>query len=339
VDDMNMGSPTRRSRLVLVAVVLTVVVLAVYGIWPKGTGPPNGDGDPLRPITIAQFGDFFLYAPLYVAVDEGFFRKHGLDVSIVNTGGDDKTWAAVLSGSAEFGVADPTFVAISATRGQNGIVVANLVNGVPFWGITYRDIAPLENAKDLAPHSVATFSSPSTAYALQRKMFSDAGLAPNIREGAFGTIIPMLKAGTADIGLELEPNVSQAVADGAKIVYSLADRYGDFAITGVTASDLTVQQDPALVLSVRAALQDALDLLHNDPDRAMKSLAKRFPGLSAAVLRDALNRALREGVVPRSTTTSKDAWDKAIRLREEVGDLTEAAPYQRFVWIPKSEAK
>ena len=54
----------------------------------------------------------------------------------------DKTWAAVLSGSAEFGVADPTFVAISAERGQNGVVVASLVNGVPCWGITVRDDIP-----------------------------------------------------------------------------------------------------------------------------------------------------------------------------------------------------
>jgi NitT/TauT family transport system substrate-binding protein len=213
------------------------------------------------------------------------------------------------------------------------------VNGVPFWGITYREITPLKDPKDLAHYSVATFSSPSTAYALQRKMFTDAGLAPNIREGAFGAIIPMLKAGTADIGLELEPNVSQAVSDGAKIVYSLAERYGDFAITGVTATDLTVQRDPALVLSVIAALQDALDLLHKDPDRALGVLLRRFPGLSPVVARQALARALRDGVIARSTAISEEAWNKAIRLRMEVGDLTALAPYDRFVWVPPSGGK
>jgi ABC-type nitrate/sulfonate/bicarbonate transport system substrate-binding protein len=29
-------------------------------------------------ITIAQVGDFFLYAPVYVAQDAGFFQKQGL---------------------------------------------------------------------------------------------------------------------------------------------------------------------------------------------------------------------------------------------------------------------
>ena len=39
----------------------------------------------------------------------------------------------------------------------------------------------------------------------------EAGLRPNIREGSFGSLIAMLKSGKADIALELEPNVSQAV--------------------------------------------------------------------------------------------------------------------------------
>ncbi len=81
-----MSLSTRRSRLMLVMVSLTVVVLAVYGIWSQRPNAPDDSGDTLRRITIAQFGDFFLYAPLYIAVDDGFFRQHGLDVSIVNTG-------------------------------------------------------------------------------------------------------------------------------------------------------------------------------------------------------------------------------------------------------------
>ena len=326
-----MSRPTRSYRLVLTTVLLAVILLGALGAWWRSR-TTSGNNGTLRPITIAQFGDFFLYAPLYVAVDGGFFQENGLDVSIVNTGGDDKTWAAVLSGSAEFGVADPTFVAISAARGQNGVVVSNLVNGVPFWGITFKDIAPFENASELSQYSVATFPSPSTAYALQNKMFSDANLPPNIREGGFGAIIAMLRAGDADIGLELEPNVSQAVSDGATIVYSLADRYGDFAITGLTTSDLTAEREPELVAAVLASLQGALDLLHTDPNQALALLTERFPGVPPAVAKAALERVLADGVVPRSTKISEEAWNKAIQLRIEVGDLADAAPYSQFVW-------
>ena len=325
-----MDRTMRNNRFVIAAALLVIILLAALSTWWFGNRPGH-DGQ-LRQITIAQFGDFFLYAPLYVAVDGGFFVENGLQVTIVNTGGDDKTWAAVLSGSAQFGVADPTFVAVSAARGENGVVVASLVNGVPFWGITFRDIPPLADPKELSTYSVATFPSPSTAYALQSKMFSDAGLAPNIREAGFGAIIPLLKARGADIGLELEPNVSQAVSDGASIVYSMAERYGDFAITGVTTTDLIAQQDPGLIQGVRASLQRALDMLHAEPDRAIGILANRFPGVPEEIAKSALHRVLADGVVPISTTISRDAWEKAIQLRITVGDLESAAPYDKFVW-------
>jgi NitT/TauT family transport system substrate-binding protein len=322
-----------------VILALAVVALAAYGVvrqWRSSAAPEMRT---LRRITVAQFGDFFLYAPLYVAIDGGFARRRGLDVSIVNTGGDDKTWAAVLSGSAHFGVADPTFVAVSAARGEGGVVVASVVNGVPFWGITYKDLAPFKTAGDLAGHSVATFPSPSTAYALQQKMFADAGLPPNIREGAFGAIIPMLKAGTADIGLELEPNVSEAVRDGARIVYSMAEHYGAFAITGLTTRELTVRSDPTLVQDLRSAIQEALDLLHADRAASASILARRFPALAPRIADAALERALRAGVVPQSIDVTEEAWKKAVDLRMSVGDLSAPAPFDRFVWSPERVVK
>jgi NitT/TauT family transport system substrate-binding protein len=325
--------------MVLATVVVVALMLTLLWRFQRPSkGPelptktaPAAKPPTLRRITFAQFGDFFLYAPLYVAIDGGFFRKRGLDVSIVNTGGDDKTWAAVISDSAQFGVADPTFVAVSAERGQKGLVIASLVNGVPFWGITYRDIAPIADAKSLRPYSVATFPSPSTAFALQSKMFADAGLRPNIRQGAFGAIIPMLKSGAADIGLELEPNVSQATNDGARVVFSLAERYGDFAITGITTTEQLAARDPQLLSNVRSALQEALDLLHQDRAAALRLLQRRFPDVPPQVASAALQRVTAENVIPRSTTITKEAWDKAIQLRIDVGDLRSPAPYEKFV--------
>jgi NitT/TauT family transport system substrate-binding protein len=283
-------------------------------------------------VVIAQVGDFFLYAPIYVALDAGYFRDQGLDVEIVSTGGDDKTWAAVLGGSAMFGVGDPTFVAVSSERGQGGAVVGSIVNGVPFWGITFKNIQPIDSGASLNGFTVATFPAPSTAFTLQQKMFRDAGLVPKIREAAFGAIIPALKAGQADIGLELEPNVSQAQHDGATVVYSLATIYGDFAMTGLTATDKLLHDDPDTIRKTTSAIQRGLDTLHNDPERALEVLIRRFPGIERQVAKSALERVLRDNVVPRSVIVSRAAWDKAVKLRQEAGDLKTSAPYEKFVF-------
>ena len=90
----------------------------------------------LETIKVAQFGDVFIYIPLYLANTKGFFKEEGLKVDLINTGGDDKTYAAVIGGSALFGIADPTFVAIAKEQGIDGCVIGSIVNSVPFWALT-----------------------------------------------------------------------------------------------------------------------------------------------------------------------------------------------------------
>lgn len=311
---------------------VSVCLIVLAGCTPEQTIPSAPPPSPPRKITIAQAGDFFLYAPLYVALDAGFFKRNNLDVTITSTGGDDKTWAAIISGSAAFGVADPTFVAVSDARGVPGQVVASIVNGVPFWGITWEpSIKQFAAPKDLSHHTVATFPAPSTAYTLQREMFLSAGVEPAIREGAFGTIIPMLRAGQADIGLELEPNVSQAVTEGAHVVYSMAATYGDFAITGLTTTPERARRDPALVESVVCSIQQSLDLIRRDRAAALKILTSRFPEIAPPVAKAALDRVINDNIIPSTAAIGDKAWASAIRLRVAAGDITAPKPMTAYV--------
>src|SRR5258708_4947071 len=242
-------------KLIVTLGLLAVFIIGGILLYKK----KRDDSSTLTKIKVAQFADVFLYMPLYLAKDNGFFKEQGLDIDIINTGGDDKTYAAVISGDAQFGIADPTFVAIARSKGQGGQVVASIVNGVPFWGITKKSSVPIiTDPKMLKGYSVATFPAPSTAYTLQKEMFEKAGLPPNIRESAFGTLIAQLDSGQADIALELEPNVSLAIQQGARIVYSMPEVYGDFAITGVSVSDDLVRRHPEQIQAFVRAVEKAL---------------------------------------------------------------------------------
>jgi len=319
---------TKMKRLAI-GIAIAIPLLVVAGtFWSQNRG-----GDIKQRVIIAQVSDFFLYAPIYVAKDAGFFEEQGLDVSIISTGGDEKSWAAVISGSAQFGVGDPTFVAISDQQGQRGTVIASIVNGVPFWGVTLRtDIPAITKPVQLRGLSVATFPAPSTAYTLQREMFTRGGLEPSIRQGAFGALIPMLKAGQADIALELEPNVSIAVeGQGAHVVYSLANLYGDFAITGLTARPQYLRENSETTGRIVCALRKALDFIHTKNTETLAILKKRFPELSGSVPLNALRRVQSEGIIPKQVAVDANAWKKAIDLRISVGDLKSAKPMNYYV--------
>lgn len=237
----------------------------------------------------------------------------------------------MFSKSASFGVADPTFIAIAESRGQPGKVIANVVNGVPFWGVTLDPNIKIQKPQDLNNYSVATLPAPSTAYTLQKDMFEDGGHKPNIREGAFGTLLAMLRAKQVNIALELEPNVSQAVTEGASIAYSLANVYGDFAITGLTATPKLLEEQPELAEDAVCGLQMALDFIIKDREAALDILAKRFPKVNREVATAALDRVIAEGIIPDDVATAEAAWDKAIALREEVGDIENPKGFETYV--------
>ena len=50
------------------------------------------------------------YAPLYVAIDGGFFEEEGVTIELSNGGGADKCMTAVLSGQADIGFHGPEAV-------------------------------------------------------------------------------------------------------------------------------------------------------------------------------------------------------------------------------------
>ncbi|TRT80505.1 MAG: hypothetical protein EWV64_03390, partial [Microcystis flos-aquae Ma_QC_C_20070823_S18] len=59
---------------------LIAIPVSSFLLWRNTSLWQNQNTGGIQKITIAQFGDVFIYAPLYIAIDAGFFQKQGLDV-------------------------------------------------------------------------------------------------------------------------------------------------------------------------------------------------------------------------------------------------------------------
>jgi len=313
-------------RALVLAALATLSVCAV-----RATAQPAKNE---QRVTIAQFGHVFLYMPLYVAVDQGFFKEQGLDVHLVSTGGDEKTFTAVSTGNAQFGVSDPTFAAIARERGQGGKVVAGIVRGVPLWVITFDSkIKKIENPAGFANHRIAAYTAPSTSYAVIKNIIQNDGHPVNAKivQGAFGTLLALLKADQADMAIESEPMVSIANHQGAHIVYSPAEKLGDFAFTGLTVSDdFSVKHPEQIQLAVNA-IAKAMTFIQKDFTGTLAVAKKEFPEVPEPVLKEALKRLIEQGTIPKSPQLSKDAWDRAISLRKQLGDLKGQGSFEQNV--------
>ena len=57
----------------------------------------------LTPVTLNEVAHSIFYAPQYVAIELGYFKDEGLDLTLVNGAGADKVMTALVSGDADIG--------------------------------------------------------------------------------------------------------------------------------------------------------------------------------------------------------------------------------------------
>ena len=111
----------------LVIVILGVVALVTYKKFYK-----NDDNSNLTKIKLAEVTHSVFYAPLYVAIENGYFEEAGIDLEVILTPGADKVSAAVLSNTVDVGFAGTESAIYVYNGGEEDYLVT-------FVGLTKRD--------------------------------------------------------------------------------------------------------------------------------------------------------------------------------------------------------
>ena len=91
----------KRKTLPFVLFLVLTLLPVLSGCSSSSPGSAGTDG--LKSITLNEVAHSIFYAPMYVAIEEGYFADEGLDVTLVTGFGADKTMTAVLTGEADIG--------------------------------------------------------------------------------------------------------------------------------------------------------------------------------------------------------------------------------------------
>ena len=74
-------------------------------------------------VTLNEVAHSIFYAPMYVAIEEGYFEDEGIKLDLVTGFGADKTMTAVLSGEADIGFMGSEASIYTYNEGANDYVV------------------------------------------------------------------------------------------------------------------------------------------------------------------------------------------------------------------------
>ena len=239
-----------------------------------------------------------LYVPMYVALNQGYFKDAGLDVAMKTSQGTDKGMAALLSGSADIVLIGP----------EASIYVANSESPAKpkiFAGLTATDGFLLMSRKpadkfdwsQLKGKSVMAFRPGSNPDVFLEAALRKHGLDPKKDLKLVNNIGPAARtgawlAGQNDYAIFLEPEAGNLEKDGnGHVLASVGSEVGQVDYTVFTSTDLFMQKNPEVLQAWTGAVARAQKHVQSAPPADLaKQVAEYFPGMSQAELAKAIER-------------------------------------------------
>ena len=110
-----------KKKILSLTLILILVVLSLIGCqYQSKTKSAKGS----TKVVLNEVAHSIFYAPMYVAIESGYFAEEGLDVELVTGYGADKTMTALLSGEADIGFMGPEASKSSTTSSTGGLSLA-----------------------------------------------------------------------------------------------------------------------------------------------------------------------------------------------------------------------
>ena len=277
---------------VLLGIFIIVVVLAGYFFWKNHKNDENA----LTKVKLSEVTHSAFYAPLYVAIEDGYFKEEGLDIDLILTSGADKVAAAVLSGDVQIGFAGPESAIYVYNGGEENYLVT-------FAGLTKRDgqfIVGKEDKEfdwnDLKGKEVLVGRKGGMPALNFLNALKNAGIKPSEVKLNYSVEFAALSgsyiAGIGDYVNLFEPNATKLEREGyGKVVASIGEKSGSVPYTAFYTQLSYFEENKSVLEKFTKALEKGIDFVknHNEEEIA-KVIAPQFPDSSMNDLKTIVKR-------------------------------------------------
>lgn len=337
-----------RNLFIAVGVGLVIACSPATPAATTGSSAPSASGatsSPLTPISVRILliqPHFDGNLPTLVAMDEGFFTKNGLNVTLVTASGNPMI--PLLGGQADIAADSGTLPALSAVaQGQDVKAFATVVPKFTETVLVKKG-SPLAQNAGQYPAAIQALKGKtigvSTAGALvdlsMRYLLIQAGLTPDtdvkiVPLGGGTPELSGLETGAVDAINSYEPFTSQAQARGTAVSIldfakdKMPDAMNQPYIIAV-AKGQYIKDNPEVIKRYRAALSDTFKFMSDkgNRDEVVKVATKYIEGLDAPVIAGVVDRLILIGFRIDYTT---DDLTRGVNLMKAVGILkTDISP-------------
>jgi NitT/TauT family transport system substrate-binding protein len=264
-------------------------------------------------------------AQAITAYEGGFYKKHGLDVEMVEFKSGTDLIKAIVGGQLDTGVLGFTNAASWSSKGADLKVVGGAQHG--FHAIVVRDDSGIKDVAGLKGHTLASQKEGSTADTVLRGVvLKNAGLTPDdltIMGVSPQVAVQSLVGNRVDAAFLFEPQarIAQLIAPVTQI-YEIGEVW-PFPCMVVITSGKTLANNKEGVWKSLDAQREAIELMQTKPDEAAKLISSYF--IAEPTLKTLKHGELSRDVVIsdaiKSQTFSAVLTAKELDTMQEIADI------------------
>ena len=317
----------------------TAVVLAVTAL-PLGVFAAKKDEAKLAKVTLNEVAHSIFYAPQYVAIEEGYFKDEGLDMTLITGFGADKTMTAVISGEADIGFMGAEASIYAYQEGATDPVVnfAQLTQRAGNF-LVAREEMPDFKWEDLKGRKVLGGRKGGMPEMVFEYILKKNGLDPekdlsidqSIDFGA--TAAAFTGDDSADFTVEFEPSATALEKQGAGyVVASLGVDSGYVPYTSYSAKTSYMEKNPDIMQKFTDALQKGMDFVQSHtPEEIAEIIEPQFPETDLDTITAIVKRYYDQDTWKENLVFGQDGFELLQDILEDAGELKERTPYAELV--------
>ncbi|MEG0963137.1 MAG: ABC transporter substrate-binding protein [Lachnospiraceae bacterium] len=290
-------------------------------------------------VTLNEVAHSIFYAPMYVAIENGYFKEEGIILTLVTGFGADKTMTAVLSGEADIGFMGPETTVYTYNEGAKDYVTnfAQLTQRAGNF-LVAREEMPDFSWTDLKNHTVLGGRKGGMPQMVFEYILKQNNMIPSTdltidQSIDFGSTAAAFSGGQGDFSVEFEPSATALEAENAGfVVASLGVDSGYIPYTAFSAKHSYLEENPDIIQHFTNALQKGMDYVTNHtPQEIAAVIAPQFKETELETITNIVTRYYQQNTWKSDLIFEESSYTLLLDILNEAGELSKAPPYTDLV--------
>lgn len=309
--------------------------LALLLILPAGCGESDG----LEKVRLNEVTHSVFYAPMYAAINLGFFEEEGIELELTTGQGADKVMTALLSGQADIGFMGPEATIYVYNQGQEDYVVnfAQLTQRDGSF-LVAREPDPDFNWEKTRGATIIGGRAGGMPLMTLEYVLKNHGIIPGedvevLTHIQFALMAGAFTGGEGDYVTLFEPVAAVLELEGSGyVVASVGEDSGLVPYTVFSARKSYMERNPEILQRFTNAIyRGQLWVQAHSPEEIAAAIEPSFPEVGLELLTAVARRYKEIDAWAHSPLFTPESFGRLQDIMKTAGELDKKAPYDKLV--------